>query len=128
MVSLDSNLSEDSSLSDKDSELPHYVKNDSQTVASEAVASEAIASEAVANTMKVPGSKSSRKRPKGKDKDKHPKMRETSRVYRFKSENGEVIQVCQLFLLSTLGYKRSHVVDWLFKKHDGKAVADRRSP
>ena len=53
-------------------------------------------------------------------------MRETSRVYTFKSENGEVVQVCRLFLLSTLGYRRSHVVDWLFKKHDGKAVADRR--
>ena len=53
-------------------------------------------------------------------------MRETSRVYTFKSEDGEVIQVCQLFFLGTLGYKRSHVVDWLFKKHAGKAVADCR--
>ena len=54
------------------------------------------------------------------------KERNKSRTYSFKDDKAKVVQVCQQYFLSTLGYKRSHVVDWIFKKHGGNAVADSR--
>ena len=53
------------------------------------------------------------------------KIRNSSRKYTFKSEDGDIIQVCSKNL-GTLGYANAHVISWVFNNLEEKAVKDRR--
>ena len=64
---------------------------------------------------------------KKKEKAEEKKTkRKWSRVYSLKSYKGEVIQVCCNFFHHTIGYKNSHITDWVFNNLEEKALEDRR--
>ena len=44
------------------------------------------------------------------------KNRRHSRVYTFKRSNDEMVQVCSIFFLGTLGYKNEHNVSYMFNQ------------
>ena len=43
-----------------------------------------------------------------------------------KDECDGFVQVCQKFFLSTIGYKKDHVISWVFDTLEGKVVPDKR--
>ena len=54
------------------------------------------------------------------------KDRKWTRKYTLKDAVGAVAQVCSHFFHSTLGYKNTHVTDWVFKKLEETASGDRK--
>ena len=54
------------------------------------------------------------------------KIRNSSRKYAFRSEDGDIIQICSKCFLGTLGYANEHVISWVFNNLEEKAVTDTR--
>ena len=54
------------------------------------------------------------------------KKRLYTRKYTMKDESDGFVQVCQKFFLSTIGYKKDHVISWVFDTLEGKVVPDKR--